>query len=115
MSNTYAKWYEHPFPLRATHLLQMEGYGCTERQNCFADPHGRQNRLQQLPLGSTQGCFFQDRKAMEAEQRSARKQESALPVWNEIVLYKQHRGPAIIIKDKPAKAGEALPTDMAAV
>lgn len=32
-----------------------------------------------------------------------------------MVLYKQHRSPAITIKDKPAKAGEALPTDKAAL
>lgn len=25
MSNTYGEWYKHPFPLRATHLLQVEG------------------------------------------------------------------------------------------
>lgn len=107
MSNTYGEWYKHPFPLSATHLLQVEGERGAEMPSYSADPCCTAG-FPSSHLGAHKDYFSQDRRVREADTGSGKKQESALPAWTGLALYKHHRGLAITTKGRSSSVGKAL-------
>lgn len=103
MSNTYGEWYKHPFPLRATHLLQVEGERGAEMPSRSAEPCCMAGWV-----SPHKDYFPQDKRVREAAPRAGKKQESALPAWTGIALHKHRRGLAITTKGKSPSVGKAL-------